>query len=86
MTKIVADFLADTIKAGKRLILLPFNGLSKGDGADFVGELRLSNENVVSFGAHAKQRSFTRKMVSGNLAISAQQQANFKPKTTWYYG
>jgi hypothetical protein len=37
MAKIVADFIADTIKTDSRLILLLFNDLSKGDGADYVG-------------------------------------------------
>ena len=45
MTKIIADFIADTIKPDNPLISLKFNDMSKGESAGFVGELRLMDKN-----------------------------------------
>ncbi|WP_367155201.1 hypothetical protein [Methylomonas sp. HYX-M1] len=45
MAKIIADFVADTIKPDNQLISLKFNDMSKEESAGFVGELRLLDIN-----------------------------------------
>lgn len=45
MDKIIADFVADTIKPDNQLISLKFNDMSKEESAGFVGEQRLLVEN-----------------------------------------
>ena len=53
MTKIIADFIADTIKPDNSLISLAFNDLAKGASADFVREQKLLDENDVSLGTQS---------------------------------